>query len=80
MLANNTSIHEFWTSLNRKYDLLNRKKCFWHHYIQEGMPEDDFVDFREDLAALGNLIKLLKTRSEGLLCIFAIYFRKLNTV
>ena len=70
MLANNTSIHEFWTSLNRKYDLLNRKKCFWHHYIQEGMPEDDFVDFREDLAALGNLNKLIKTKRK----------KKLNTV
>ena len=53
MLSNTTSIHEFWRILNRKFDLMNNKRCFWHHYIQEGMSEEDFVDFREDLAALG---------------------------
>lgn len=55
MLANTTSIQEFWKVLNTKYDLMNRKRSFWHHYIQEGMPEEDFSDFREDLAALGLL-------------------------
>jgi len=53
MLSNNTAINEFWSSLNHKFDLMNRKRGFWHHYVQEGMPEQDFSDFREDLAALG---------------------------
>jgi len=59
MLANTTSIQEFWKVLNTKYDLMNRKRSFWHHYIQEGMPEEDFSDFREDLAALGLLGRIL---------------------
>lgn len=55
MLANNTAINDFWMVLNKKFDLMNRKRSFWHHYVQEGMPEEDFAEFREDLAALGIL-------------------------
>lgn len=55
MLANSTSINDFWMQLNKKFDLMNRKRSFWHHYIQEGMPEEDFAEFREDLAALGKI-------------------------
>lgn len=58
MLANSTAINDFWMSLNKKYDLMNHKKAFWHHYIQEGMPAEDFVEFREDLAALGDKQKV----------------------
>lgn len=53
MLANSTAINDFWMVLNKKFDLMNKKRSFWHHYVQEGMPETDFAEFREDLAALG---------------------------
>lgn len=36
MLSNNTAIRSVWERLIEKFDLLNSKKAFIHHFVQEG--------------------------------------------
>lgn len=52
MLSNTTAIVEAWARLDHKFDLMYAKKAFLHWYITEGMELGEFVDAREDLAAL----------------------------
>lgn len=52
MLSNTTAISEAWSRLNKKFDLMYRKRAFVHHYVMEGMEEADFGEARDDLAAL----------------------------
>ncbi|KAK4882347.1 hypothetical protein RN001_005666 [Aquatica leii] len=52
MLSNNTAIKDTWKSVNSKYDLMYNKRAFVHHYVGEGMEEDDFSEARENIAAL----------------------------
>ncbi|CAO2595098.1 Tubulin alpha chain-like 3, partial [Lemmus lemmus] len=51
-LSNTTAIVEAWARLDHKFDLMYAKKAFLHWYIMEGMEQEEFIEAREDLAAL----------------------------
>ncbi|XP_040578817.1 tubulin alpha-2 chain [Lepeophtheirus salmonis] len=52
MLANTTAMAEAWNRIGHKFDLLFSKRAFVHWYTGEGMDEDEFVEARENVAAL----------------------------
>ncbi|KAF5295298.1 hypothetical protein FQA39_LY13163 [Lamprigera yunnana] len=52
VLSNNSAIKDAWKRLHHKFCLMYNKRAFVHHYICEGMDEDEFEDAKDDIAAL----------------------------
>lgn len=50
--SNTTAIGEVWARINYKFDLMFSKRAYVHWYLGEGMDEAEFIDSRENLAAL----------------------------
>lgn len=50
--SNTTAIGEVWSRINYKFDLMFSKRAYVHWYLSEGMEESEFIDARENLAAL----------------------------
>lgn len=51
-ISNSTAVGESWARINYKFDLLFSKRAYVHWYLSEGMDEQEFIDARENLAAL----------------------------
>ncbi|KAL7722849.1 Tubulin alpha chain [Entamoeba marina] len=52
MLANHTAMCQVFQKVNQNFDMMYAKRAFVHHYVGEGMEENEFTDAREDLYEL----------------------------
>jgi tubulin alpha len=52
MLGNNSSVVQVFSRMDHKFDLMYSKRAFVHWYTSEGMEETEFVNARENMAAL----------------------------
>jgi len=52
MIGNNTAITDVFTRIDKKYDMMYKRRAFVHWYIKEGMEEGEFPDARENIDQL----------------------------
>ena len=52
LLSNSIAMAEVLWKIDNKFDLWYCKRAFVHHYVGEGMEEGEFVEARENLAAI----------------------------
>ncbi|ELP84573.1 tubulin alpha-1 chain, putative [Entamoeba invadens IP1] len=52
MLANNTAMCQVFGKINKSFDLMFGKRAFVHHFVGQGMEENEFTDARQDLFEL----------------------------
>lgn len=52
MLSTTSAIKDMWNRLLHKYKLMYNKRVFFHHFLSEGMTEDEFKEAKDNLEAL----------------------------
>ncbi|PRP82678.1 alpha-tubulin [Planoprotostelium fungivorum] len=52
MLSNNSAISDMFSRIDDKFDRMYARVAFVHHYVGEGMDQGEFLEARENLAAL----------------------------
>ena len=52
MVANHTSMCQVFQKVNQNFDLMFAKRAFVHHFVGEGLEENEFTDARQNLYEL----------------------------
>ena len=52
MISNHTAMCQVFQKVNQNFDAMFSKRAFVHHYVGEGMEENEFTDARQNLYEL----------------------------
>jgi tubulin alpha len=52
MMSNTSGIAKAWSSLAAKFDMMYSRHAFVHHFVSEGLEENEMVEARENMAQL----------------------------